>query len=719
MKLGENVIPSYPCLGTASSEDCKDRQSLPAAVSNKEPENNVITDSWEHYGNCLQIVRHYDDSQPSNNDRMPSHFALRPRGPYRNVLALSKLTFPYDNQKHESSGVLSEEHKQLSYLDLKSPIRQLARSGNDQQPSRTAASTQMSDVLAQALEDVLGEDSSIQRKERQSWFMARTPTHCSVCQVSFARIDTENEDSGLLSKDFREDVDIDEKTLLVPILDEACTIDLRERLSSNDNFNSMAPAWCTGYRGDIDAPFGAGNVPVFAIGTAHDQRVGIHQISIGGDGETCHVHDYFFDSIAFLRQIEYALHPMRVWVSATRRQEFGESVFQLDLRQPSSSSAAVRFWSPSHANYMMDGICSVQSLLQHPRHDHKLFVSSSLSKVYELDVRMPKKEVCSWELAAVADPPRRAGNQRILSFVENCQHNRTEKGNTDTSSCDTLLSIELAPESYGLHLHQTPNWENSIFDVLPVETGPELMSGADDKTFVSLSSLFALPDISASLFFCGLASLSLPIGYFLPQHLIQDDEDEMLAGSCHATCVLQLTSVGDLYCTTLIEKSCRGAQSSVSYKGLPVGSSVIAAPFQEIRESAEEDPTIAVTLSNYYPAGYDAFLPPMPEESVRSHAEIRFNKDNEKKMKGNKSKQVDARDKIGFDNLVRHAVVAPATAIVAPLDLVPVQVPRQFLPSLPKNDTQDTAVEAPDSSKSDITAGSISKLKDAWDEDSL
>jgi hypothetical protein len=81
--------------------------------------------------------------------------------------------------------------------------------------------------------------------------MARTPAHCSVCQVSSARKDTENEDSESLPKDFREDADIDESTLLVPILDKACTMDLRERLSSSDNFNGMAPAWCTGYCGDI------------------------------------------------------------------------------------------------------------------------------------------------------------------------------------------------------------------------------------------------------------------------------------------------------------------------------------------------------------------------------------------------------------------------------------------------------------------------------------
>ena len=602
----------------------------------------AVADKFESYGNCLALWQYKENS-----------LAIRPKGPYRNILAASHISFPGHKRQRPSHSCA---------LELNGPIRQLVRSGEEALNQQTY---NLSEMISNTLNDVFGGSESVcpPNESDTAWFLTRTPCDCSVIRLSL------NNDSCVKNQK-------EENPPEIPKLEEICRIDLRESLDRKQKGSSMLPIWCSGYCGNNFV-----NDALFVIATTHKRGSCIHRVAI--DKDSVRVHEHPFNSVSFLKQVEYTLHPMRVWASGTPYHGFGEVVHHLDLRQ---SSGAVRVWSPSHAEFRADGMCSVQSMLQHPTKDHTLFAASSMGKLYQLDIRMPMKEVCSWTLPALADPPRFAGNHCMLQYC----HDQP----------DTLLSVEVAPETGTLRMYQAPNLEERKFHAPHLEMGPSKNSSGG---FIARSLVFDLADSAQNLFFCGLACMNVET------RLLFRDDCALERLNKGTLCVWTLTSLGDMHVTTLLKDAqCLLDETSpaVAFNGLPVGSAAIAVPSWALTPQGNvfDDTVLEYSLTNEYPARRDAFLPFMPKESVRGHVEVSFEKE---------PREADLATEPYQDFIHLEGGLAPHVTLNGVEKSYP--IPVKHRPAAPTREFPSCMDEVDTVDTTNLVSEVIYNLSDAWD----
>lgn len=362
-------------------------------------------------------------------------------------------------------------------------------------------------------------------------------------------------------------------------LEEVTTINFNDFSSTHQEI----PKFCTAYCQCATSSCFFGSPPMFAIAGSKNT---IHQVILDGNPMTSNT----FQTICNQKLIEYSFHPMILWSSAyssASGTDFGNMLFQLDLR----SNDATRVWSPSHANKMVEGMCSIRSFLPSQQDEYTAFATSSLGKLYELDTRMPMKHVVEWTLSAEVDAYRQGDD--ILAVDEN--------SNNTTST--NILAIQKAPLAYGLRLYQSP-LQTSPFETVPLECGP--YCGISDTSSFATTTVYAFSEVSPKVFHCGLASLRIPLDCLLLQ--THDDWDRP---SSTALCVFLLTSMGDIYFHTLLECDRDEPRQAYAYEGLPMGMSAIPVPQGDINEIPHNDDShyLSMYLTNKYPILSTAILP--------------------------------------------------------------------------------------------------------------
>ena len=367
------------------------------------------------------------------------------------------------------------------------------------------------------------------------------------------------------------------------------SISLEEVTSLNFNdypsTHQEIPTFCTAYSQCATSSCFFGSPPMFAIAGSKNT---IHQVILDGNP----IISNRFETICNQKLIEYSFHPMILWSSAyssASGTDFGNMLFQLDLR----SNDATRVWSPSHANKMVEGMCSIRSFLPSQHDEYTAFATSSLGKLYELDTRMPMKHVVEWTLSAEVDAYRQGDD--ILAIDEN---------STNTTSTN-ILAIQKAPLAYGLRLYQSP-LQCSPFETVPLECGP--YCGISATSSIATTTVYAFSEVSPKVFHCGLASLRIPLDCLLLQTHNDDDWDRPRST---ALCVFLLTSMGDIYCHTLLECDREEPRQAYAYEGLPIGMSAIPVPQGDINEIPSNDDShyLSLHLTNKYPISSTAILP--------------------------------------------------------------------------------------------------------------
>jgi hypothetical protein len=583
--------------------------------------------SDELFGNCLQIIN-YEYSGDGDTYKQPQYSILRPYGLHQHELCLSKIVFPHHNDHYKTAS-----SSRTNILDLHSPIRQIV-------PYGTPDITQRSDT---------------------SWFMARTQSHCSVICVTHTVVLEEDTETDELSNRGR-NVGVETDHNITEVIrihfnndDEGSTI---SSISQQPKFilkvGHDTPRYCTGYRNVSPSGGFSSPPPMFAVAGPKNT---IHQLSINSSSPR--IQSYTFEDIDTQKMIEYTFHPMILWSSAyySNRNDFGNVLFQLDLR---SSNPPIRMWSPSHANFMVDGLCCIRSFLQHPTKQHTAYATTSLGKLYELDARMPMRHVVTWTLPAEVDTYRHGNDMMVLAAEAeaeaepvaaqgtNIMHYfspQEEYGaevqpndNLDSPSPPvaetTIIAVQSVPLAYGLRVYQRPRYPPR-FGTLPLESGPYSgISTSKDHSSIATSTVYPLPDFSPKTFYCGLASARIP--QFLlhknslsfhnnsnsTQWFNDDREFSQSQTQGSALCVFLLTSLGDVYCHTLLECDRDKPRVAVAFDDLPLGVSAIPVPQSDSLSSAsssdfpmniQDTRFLPIYLTNKYPLPSSAVLPFLSE----------------------------------------------------------------------------------------------------------
>jgi hypothetical protein len=221
----------------------------------------------------------------------------------------------------------------------------------------------------------------------------------------------------------------------------------------------------------------------------------------------------------------------------------GSSLYTIDLR----SNKATFQWSPSAEDFVTEGFHSVSGIIADWDNAHKLFVSStSAGKLWELDSRMPYKVVNSWGLPGLCHNMGINMSSGDLHGEGTLLHLPRYQDYSDDDVIRPIYSVDKSLGTFGFSMYQQP-----LTRPLLGTDSLEIVSGVMEGT--ARSAVFPLPDISRSVFTCGITSIRSKISSFL-----KSEQCSELGYSQYpeiAQSVVTMTSNGDLYCHTLLECS--------------------------------------------------------------------------------------------------------------------------------------------------------------------
>jgi hypothetical protein len=198
----------------------------------------------------------------------------------------------------------------------------------------------------------------------------------------------------------------------------------------------------------------------------------------------------------------------------------------------------------------------------------------------------------------------------------------------------TIIAVQSVPLAYGLRVYQRPRYPPR-FGTLPLESGPYSgISTSKDHSSIATSTVYPLPDFSPKTFYCGLASaripqfllhkssLSFPNNNNSNQWFNDDREFSQSQTQGSALCVFLLTSLGDVYCHTLLACDRDKPRVAVAFDDLPLGVSAIPVPQSDSFSSAsscdfpiniKDTRFLPIYLTNKYPLPSSAVLPFLSE----------------------------------------------------------------------------------------------------------
>jgi len=270
-------------------------------------------------------------------------------------------------------------------------------------------------------------------------------------------------------------------------------------------------------------------------------------------------------------------------------------------------------WSPSHEEYMTEGVQSIDGIKSDSAKDHILWVSSSSAcKVWALDVRYKAaKVVVTWSLPSLCDDlgvnhnvsgvfgPGTLFNQPLPTQIQN-----------DRQKPLAMITVKKAPGSSVLGLHNFPS-SLPRFQTRPLESAgfQDLPASHCSTTSIARSRAFALADVSERLFYVGVASLRCPSSTALRKRdLLQLGYDVPPA---YITYVLTMNSMGDIFCHSLLECNAEEETKAIAYDGLPVGFSSLSLTKKARRGAKRRNNSkeLMISLKNEFPCPSDALVP--------------------------------------------------------------------------------------------------------------
>ena len=325
------------------------------------------------------------------------------------------------------------------------------------------------------------------------------------------------------------------------------------------------------------------------------------------------------------------MHPMCLWAAARsyvrpalapdvwNKQPYfdrGTSLFNIDLR----SNTATFHWSPSAQEQVTEGVFSISGIMTDWYKEQTVWVSStSAGKIWEIDARMTCQAINSWSLPTSCDEMG-AVIPANGSFGEGTLFTQPSKEYycNESNFSPPILNVDKTPGAFGLHIYQRP-LNRPRFQTRSLECIDAPGFAVFDKSSISTSSIFALPDTSDRVFTCGIATSRIPLSQLFSstdrQHFSILDNDS------HALCVLTLTNKGDIYSHALLESS-DGVSKHLNFVDLPLGTKAIGIPegikaFYQDKSLRRRKPTkgmnLLLRLGNEYPLPGSFIQPPAPK----------------------------------------------------------------------------------------------------------
>jgi hypothetical protein len=220
----------------------------------------------------------------------------------------------------------------------------------------------------------------------------------------------------------------------------------------------------------------------------------------------------------------------------------GSSLYTIDLR---SNQAAFQ-WSPSAAEFATESAHSISGIVPDYNGEYSLFIAStSAARCWEVDSRMPYKEVNSWSL------PGLCHGMGINAHTSDLHGNGIllyqPRDDYKDGVLRPFLSVEKSIGSFGMCVYQKP-MVGAIMETQSLE-----VSGCPEMAGVSAvrSSIFPLPDVSDQVFTCGIASFRDDISSILSS--TQRSKLGYANDPSMALSVITMTSNGDMYSSILLE----------------------------------------------------------------------------------------------------------------------------------------------------------------------
>ncbi|KAL9179393.1 hypothetical protein ACHAXT_008683 [Thalassiosira profunda] len=283
---------------------------------------------------------------------------------------------------------------------------------------------------------------------------------------------------------------------------------------------------------------------------------------------------------------------------------YGHSLFRIDLRTNSCS----RVWSPSHAEYLTEGLHHISGIVPDTTRDHILWVSScSAGKIWALDTRYKAAKVLvRWSLSHLCDD---YGPQMPITGVYGAGV-LMNNSPCHTEQPPLVFSMRKAPNAYSVSVSQFPS-AMPRFQTLPLESAgfQEMPQQKVETSSIARSAIFPLPDVSSSLFNIGLATIQSSVKSAVTERQLGRLGYE--TPPANVTFVLTMTSLGDVYCHSLLETNAMEESRAKQFPGLPVGTKAIPVYYAGKKKKAPKPVPgqWSITLGNEFPVPSSAVTP--------------------------------------------------------------------------------------------------------------
>lgn len=280
---------------------------------------------------------------------------------------------------------------------------------------------------------------------------------------------------------------------------------------------------------------------------------------------------------------------------------YGHSLHRINLRDDSSSL----IWSPSHADYFIEGLHSINGIMTDANNEHLVWVSStSACKMWALDVRhRPAKVVVSWSLPSLCDD---IGSQLPVSGIFGRGVIFSQPASIHSmpmnDASPVMFSVKKDPTTSVLVVHQLPS-QLPRFQAKSLESAG-FQEGSHSS--IASSAVLPLPDISGSVFNIGLATVHCSVLTCLNEK--QRRLLDYRIPPAHVTYVITMTSLGDMYCHTLLEANAAEQSLAQQYPGLPIGTKAIPFP-GKLNNTPAIPGHLSITLNNKFPIPSSAITP--------------------------------------------------------------------------------------------------------------
>jgi len=521
------------------------------------------------HGNCLIAVPcqcQYCKQQ------QPSWFLIHPTGENLSCVAINKIVLPRSCQDTSL-----HNHKTCQKVDVGGRVLQISQCG-------TAV-------------------SHFQSANQIVCLVARTPQYCSILYVKSAMISHEEEKCSI---EFH--------------IQEESRIDLRAPLGSMHP--SYLPVHVTCDQKTTVSYF---TYPSFAILSCDylSKCNTIHRVTLREEPDA-KAHS-LSSTLADISLIEFCTDDrLAVWAAARSRimpklstgffkarngtvTGYGHSLFWINLRNESASLV----WSPSHSEYITEGLHSINGIMTDSTNEHVLWVSSSSAcKVWALDVRYKSAKVLvSWSLPSLCDD---LGPQVDVTGIYGAGVLMSQPPARVTTSFQSdqppfMFSVKKDPNSHAVGVHQFPSamprFHTKSLESAGFRQVPKLKY---DVSSIARSSIFPLPDVSSGIFNIGLATLQCSSHTCLSEKLLGHLGYETPPTS--VIYAISMTSLGDMYCHTLLQTDAIKETQDVQFPGIPIGAKAITIP-DEVEVSTANPGCLNVSLRNVFPNPSSAITP--------------------------------------------------------------------------------------------------------------